>query len=208
MPPGSYTFSNQSVSADFGTLKGGPPDQSSFFISVDQGLNSFRPRHGTGTPTVMRSTVVFLTVFTPTSADSACYVLTNPADFTINQNLQSAALSTTLTAGELCPGFASPVGKGGAPIIDGGGAGLPASIQVAVTWTGLGVVATQHDRSTFQCLQYNTNGTFTMRTSDANASGTIDALPGTTFNTPVATVMSSVSQLTIKGTPDPLCFPL
>ena len=156
----------------------------------------------------MQSTTVFLVVFTPTSSDSGCYVLTNPTDFTINKNLQSAALHTTLTSAELCPGYASPVGKGGAPGVDGGGAGLPASIRVDVTWSGLGVVATSHDKSSFQCLQYNLDGTFTMRTSNASATGTIDVVPGTTFNTPVASTTWVDTQEKVAGTPDPACFPL
>jgi hypothetical protein len=203
LPPGDYTFTSTNAGAFFGTLKGGPPGQMGFSVNVFQGLNSFSPEDGKGEPVVTNSTVVQFSLFSDTSSAGACYVLTNPSDFKVNRNLQTASLHTTLTT--LCPGFAAPLGKTVAPLAGGGG--LPPSIRVDVTWTGLGVVSTGHDRSTFQCLKYQTQSNNTIRSANANASGTTDALVGS-FATPVATVGTVDSHEDVNGVPKPNCFPL
>ena len=202
LPPGDYTFTSTNASAFFGTLKGGPPGQMGFSVNVFQGLNSFAPEDGKGGPIVTNSTVVQFSVFSDTSSSGACYILDKPSDFKVNRDLQTASLHTTLST--LCPGFAAPLGKSLAPLA--GGSALPATIRVDVTWKGLGVTSVGRDRSTFQCLKYNIQSTNTVRSANANASGTTDALTGS-FATPVATVGSVDSHEDVSGVPDPNCFP-
>lgn len=208
--PGIYSFTNKDAFAIVGSLPAGPPSQG-FSVSVDQGLNTFRPKNHKGPRTVMNSTIVSLSLFDGTGNNSFGCFLINPADFTVSKDLQTARVQTTLTADELCPGFGSPVtGKGGAtPLAGGGGGGgpLPLPISLDVTWTGLGVTSTGTDRNTFDCLDYNTHFTSSFKSSNANASGTMSAISGS-FDTSLAVVSSSDTRATIKGTPQPACFPL
>ena len=205
--PGKYTFTSSAANAFFGAgAKGGPPAPT-FSVSVNQGLNSFQPIHPKGPRTVFESTTVYITEFDTTGAGgSGCFIIPK-GDFTVAKNLQSAALHTTLTAAESCPGYASPVaaGKNVAPYAGGGGgAGLVLPIKLDVSWTGSGVVSTYQDQSTFQCLDYNEEGTSSRRDSTGSAAGTISALAGS-FTSDLADVSSAASQLDIKGTSQPPC---
>jgi hypothetical protein len=207
--PGAYTFTNKDAGATFGTLKGGPPGQQGFSVSVDRGLNSFRPRDPNGQRTIMNSTIVSLAVFDDAGNSTfGCFLIT-PADFTISKDLQTARVRTTLTTDEVCPGFGAPVTapkSAVSPLPGGGGVALPLPISLDVTWSGLGVTSTATDRNTFQCLDYNTQFTSTYRSSNANASGTMSAIRGT-FNTSLGVVSSSDTHATIKSSPQPSCFP-
>jgi hypothetical protein len=208
--PGVSSFTNKDAFALVGAVPADPPSQG-FSVSVDQGLNSFRPKDPKGPRTVMNSTIVSLSLFDGAGNSSFGCFLINPSDFTVGKDLQTASVHTTLTADELCPGYGSPVtGKGGASPLAGagsGGAGLPLPISLDVTWTGLGVTSTGTDRSTFDCLNYNTQFNSSFNSSNANASGTMSAIGGS-FATSLAVVSSSDTQATIKGTPQPACFPL
>jgi hypothetical protein len=200
LDPGVYTFANKDASANF----------ANFSLSVDQGLNSFRPRDPKGPRTIMNSTIVNLVLFDDSgNATFGCFMI-NPSDFNISKDLQTARVHTTLTADELCPGFGAPItGQSGkTPFAAGGGGGtdLPLPITLDVKWTGLGVTSSGTDRNTFKCLGYNTEFTTSFHSSDANASGTVSALGGTSFTTPSAVVSSSATHATVKGTLQPACF--
>ena len=204
--PGKYTFTSSAANAFFGAgAKGGPPAPT-FSVSVNEGLNSFQPTHPKGPRTVIESTMVFVSEFDATGAGgSGCFVIPKN-DFTVARSLQSAALHTTLTAAESCPGYGTPVaaGKNAVPYAGGGGAGLVLPIKIDVSWTGSGVVSTSQDQNTFQCLDYSEEGTSSNRDSTGSAAGTISALTGT-FNSVFADVSSSASQIAIKGTSQPPC---
>ena len=206
--PGVYSFSSKDASATFGTLKGGPPSEG-FSVSVDRGFNSFRPKDPKGPRTVMNDTIVSLSLFDDAGNYSyGCFII-NPADFTVSKDLQTARVHTTLTASEICPGFGAPVtGKGVSPFAGGGGGGtdLPLPISLDITWTGMGVTSTGSDRSTYQCLAYNTQFNTAFSSSNGTASGTMSAIAGS-FDTPLASVGSFDTKATIKGIPDPDCFP-
>ena len=206
--PGTYSFTSKEADATFGTPRGGPPSQQGFSVIVDRGLNSFRPKDPKAPRTVTNDTMVSLVIFDDTgNATFGCFVI-NPADFTVSKDLQSARLHTTLTADEICPGFGSPVTgtKGAAPFAVSGGDGLPLPITLDVAWSGMGVITTGTDRSTNQCLDYSTQFSSSYQSSNATASGTISAITGS-FNTPFAAVVSSDVKATIKGTPQPACYP-
>lgn len=207
--PGAYTFTNKDAGATFGTLRGGPPGQQGFSVSVDRGLNSFRPRDPKGQRTIMNSTIVSLSMFDDAGNSTFGCFLINPSDFTISNDLQKARVHTTLTSDEVCPGFGAPVTapqSGISPLPGGGGIGLPLPISLDVTWSGLGVTSTSTDRSTFQCLDYNTQFNSSYRSSNANASGTMSAIGGS-VNTSLAAVSSSDTHATVKNAPQPSCFP-
>jgi hypothetical protein len=202
--PGVYTFTNKDASAYFV----GPAGQS-VSVSVDQGLNSFRPKDPKGPRTVTNSTMVSLSLFDDSGYGSYGCFLISPADFTVGSDLQSARLHTTLTADKVCPGFGEPVDgiKSASPFAGGGGGtGLALPINIDLTWTGLGVTTIGSDRSTFQCLDYSTQFSSSFNSSNATASGTVSEIAGT-LNTTSAVVMSSANKATVKGDVPPACFP-
>jgi hypothetical protein len=206
--PGKYSFNSTSAYAEFGSGKGGPPAPS-VSVYVNQGYNSFQPMHPKGPRIVTNSTMVQFSQFDPVTGDGGfgCFVV--PAgDFTVGRDLQTAALHTTLTADETCPGFGTPVAAskdvtafaGG-----GGGVGLTLPITVDVTWSGNGVVSTSQDKSTFQCLTYKEDGNSSYKDSSGSASGSTSVLSGL-LGTDFADVSTSVSSLDISGTAQPPCF--
>ena len=202
--PGIYTFTNKDASAYFV----GPAGQS-VSVSVDKGLNSFRPKDPKGPRTVTNSTMVSLSLFDDSGYGAYGCFLISPADFTVGSDLQSARVHTTLTADKVCPGFGEPVDgiKSASPFTGGGGGtGLALPINIDVTWTGLGVTTTGTDRSTFQCLDYSTQFNSSFSSSNADASGTMSAITGS-LNTTAAVVMSSANKATVKGNVPPACFP-
>ena len=209
LSPGAYTFTNKDATAFFGSGKGGPPGQA-FTLSVDRGLNTFRPRDPKGPRTVVNSTIVNIGLFDDLgNVTYGCFMI-NPSDFTVSKNLQAARVHTTLTADEVCPGFGTPVtGKSDpSPLTGGGGGGtgLPLPISLDVTWTGLGVISNATDRNTFQCLDYKTQFTSSYQSTNANASGAMSAINGP-LDTSSANVSSSDTHANIKGTPAAACFP-
>src|SRR5258706_16197459 len=63
MGPGKYTFNSSSANAFFGMGKKGGPPVASWQVSVNQGLNSFKPTHPNGLRIVTNSTMVFVSEF-------------------------------------------------------------------------------------------------------------------------------------------------
>jgi hypothetical protein len=206
LSPGQYTFSGAGASAYFGAFKGGPP-QPTFSVFVNRGLNSFEPENAEGSATVIETTMVYFTQFDSAGAGGfGCFIIPS-ADFTVSKDLQSAALHTTLTANNLCPGFAKPlVGGKTAPAAPGLGGGLPLPINVDVTWSGVGVTSTSKDEFSYRCLDRSTNGSSTFLDSiGGKASGTTSTLGGL-FNTSTADVTSHQGQLEVQGNVQPPCF--
>jgi hypothetical protein len=205
LAPGDYVFTSASANAVIGTGKGGPSDQPSISVFVNRGLNSYQPEHPKGPKTATNSTMVQLSIFTPTSGIGGCWVI-NPSDFTVSNDLQTAALHTTLTAGNECPGPGAPVtGKSDAvPFAGAGGVGLSLPITLDVRWTGLGVTSVERDRGSFRCLDYSADSTNVLHSSSATATASVTGLSGT-FASDLAGVSSTDTHININGTPPPAC---
>jgi hypothetical protein len=205
LAPGDYVFTSVSANAEFGLAKGGPSDQPSISVFVNRGLNSYEPEHPKGPSTVTNSTMVQLSIFTPTGGVGGCWVI-NPSDFTVSNDLRTAKLHTTLTADNVCPGLGAPVtGKSGAaPIAAAGGGSIALPITLDVTWTGLGATSVERDRGTFRCLSYSADSTNVFHLSGATASATVSGLNGT-FATDVAGVDSTDSHIDINEMPPSTC---
>ena len=110
LAPGSYTFTNFGASATFGGGKGIPTPQPTFFLSVNQGLNSFEGQDSQGSGSVSNTTMVLLTMIdTSGNATSGCFQVA-PTDFKVSRNLQSASLHTTLSTINQCGGKGQPIG--------------------------------------------------------------------------------------------------
>src|SRR2546430_16714206 len=136
--PGKYSFTSQSANAFFGMAQKGGPPASSFTVSVNQGLNSFKPTHAPRT--VSNSTMVFVSEFDASgNGGYGCFVVPDSA-FTVSRDLQAAALHATPTIDEACQGYGTPVGGGKDVAFAGGTRGLvrPGTLGVASTPAGGG----------------------------------------------------------------------
>jgi hypothetical protein len=206
LPPGDYVFTNTSAKASF-TAAGGGKGAPGFDVTVNRGLNSVRPEDGGGPPVVTRSTMLTFFEFSPATGGGGGCFLINPGDFTVSRNVQSAALHTTLTAANVCPGIGAPVTGAGisAPPAGGGGGGLVYPIKLDVTWSGRGVTATNRDTNAFTCADFSSRSTNLSRSAGADATGTDSALDGS-FTTNFAAVLSTDTHLAIEGAPLPACF--
>lgn len=200
--PGKYTFDSSSANAFFGMGKKGGPPSPSWSVSVNQGLNSFKPKDG---PRIVNnSTIVYVNERDATgNGGFGCFVAPD-SDFSVARDLSSASLHTTLTADEVCPGFATPVG-GDKTAFAGGNSGLVLPMMVDVTWTATGAVTTYENSFSVQCLSYNESGSSSNQSTGANATGAISALPGQ-FTGEFADVITTVGKLDIKGVPPSACF--
>jgi hypothetical protein len=204
MGPGKYTFHSTSANAFFGMGKKGGPQSASWSVSVNQGLNSFKPTHPGGPRIINNSTMVFVTEFDALgNGGFGCFIVPD-SNFAVGRDLQTAALHTILTADEACPGYPAPVGGGKDVVFAGGNGGLILPISVDVTWSASGAVTTFKQSFSVQCLSYNVDGSSTNLSTAASASGTISALRGP-FLGDVADVNSTDGQLDIRGAPQAAC---
>jgi len=205
MGPGKYTFHSTGANAFFGMGKKGGPPSPSWSVSVNQGLNSFKPMHPNGPRLVNDSTMVYLTAFDALgNGGFGCFVIPN-GNFTVSRDLQTAALHTTLTADEACPGYGTPVGGSKEVIFAGGNGGLALPIRVDVTWSASGAVTTFKNSFSLQCLDYNESGSSSNLSTGAGASGSVSILTGG-FTSDFADVISTDGKLDLRGVPPSACF--
>jgi hypothetical protein len=205
MGPGKYTFHSTGANAFFGMGKKGGPPSPSWSVSVNQGLNSFKPIHPNGPRVVADSTMVFVTEFDALGDGGfGCFVIPD-SNFTVSRNLQTATLHTTLTADEACPGYGAPVGGSKDVIFAGGNGGLPLPITVDVAWSGSGAVTTYKQSFSLQCLDYDEGGSSTNLSTGAGASGSISALSGE-FTSEFADVIATDGRLDVRGVAPSACF--
>jgi hypothetical protein len=201
--PGKYTFNSSSANAFFGMAKKGGPPSASWQVSVNKGLNSFKPKDGPRV--VLDSTMVFVTEFDATGQGGfGCFIVPD-SSFTVSGDLRSASLHATLTSDEACPGNGAPVAGAKDVAFAGGNGGLALPITVDVTWTSAGAVTTFQDSFSLQCLSYSEDGNSTNRSTGAGASGTISALSGS-FSSDSADVTTTVGKLNVNGVPPAGCF--
>ena len=205
MGPGKYTFHSTGANAFFGMGKKGGPPSPSWSVSVNQGLNSFKPTHPNGPRVVADSTMVYVTEFDALgNGGFGCFVLPN-SNFMVSRDLQSAALHTTLTADEACPGYGTPVGGSKDVIFAGGNGGLALPIRVDVTWSAQGATTTAKQSFSVQCLDYKQSGSSSNISTTAGASGSVSALGGG-FTSEFADLNSTDGKLDIRGVPQSACF--
>ncbi|TMC52277.1 MAG: hypothetical protein E6J20_12665 [Chloroflexi bacterium] len=205
MGPGKYTFHSTGANAFFGMGKKGGPPTASWSVSVNQGLNSFKPSQPSGPRIVSDSTMVFVTEFDATGKGGyGCFIVPD-GDFNVSRDLQSATLHATLTADEACPGYGKPVGSGKDVAYAGGNSGLALPITVNVTWGATGAVTTYKNTFSIQCLDYVEDGSSTNQSSGAGAGGSISALGGQ-FTSEFADINSTDGKLNISGMLAAGCF--
>ena len=201
--PGKYSFHSTGADAFFGMGKKGGPPSASWSVSVNQGLNSFKAK--SGGPVVVRNTTVFVTEFDSNgNGGYGCFVIPD-GDFAVSHDLQSATLGTTLTAGEECGGYGSPVGGGKDPVYAGGSSGLVLPISINVTWTATGAITTYKNSFSVQCLDYSQDASSTVHSTAAGANGTISALPGQ-FGAGFADESASDGQFDVHNLPQAACL--
>lgn len=204
MGPGKYAFNSSSAKAFFGMGKKGGPPSASWSVNVNQGLNSFKPTQPNGPRIVNHSTMVFVTEFDALgNGGFGCFVVPDE-DFTVSRDVQSAALDTTLTADEACPGFGTPIGGDKDVVFAGGSRGLVLPVTVDVTWSATGAVTTFQNSFSLACLDFSVDGNSTNQSTTAGATGAISALSGQ-FNSEFAAVQTAAGKLDIRGTPQAAC---
>jgi hypothetical protein len=203
--PGNYSFSSRSADAFFGMgSKGGPP-AASWSVSVNQGLNSFKPTRQPGPPVVEQNTMVFITEFDAAgNGGFGCFVVPDSA-FTVSRDLQTASLHAVLSVDEVCDGYGTAVGGKGGGAFAGGDGGLTLPIAVDVTWTATTATSTDTNVFTFRCLNFNMNGNGSFASVQASATGSISALPGS-FTADYTNIASGTNQLHINAEYPEACY--
>lgn len=187
LPPGTYQSSF--AGADYS----GFADNVQIFFNVDAFTQSARP---TGAPqTTTSETDVFLNLYDYTNQTftSACLVLPQPSDFSIDNRLQSARLTTVLTPSTPTCGFSSP---------------LTATVAITGAWTGIGPLANSTDVNSYSCAGYvaESSGQNLTNTATANFSLTIGDTT-TVFPATQTALNSGDSRTSAQGAIDPDCGP-
>ncbi|HYL06983.1 MAG TPA: hypothetical protein VEU76_00430 [Candidatus Udaeobacter sp.] len=202
--PGKYTFSSAGADAFFGIGKKGGPPAASWSVSVNRGLNSFKPTHPAAARIVMNSTIVSVAEFDATGTGGyGCFIVPD-TDFAVAKDLSGATLHATLTADEACPGYAAAVGGSKDVSFGGASSGLTLPITVDVSWTAAGPTTTFKQTFSIDCLSYSQSGSSSNQNRNAGAAGAISALAGS-FNADFADINSGDGSLDIRGVPDPRC---
>jgi hypothetical protein len=206
---GSYTFTHTLALAQFGPSVA-PNLAPQFMIQVDRNHSDFRPN--AGPHVVTDATTVTIQISTDAISGTGCFNI--PAsDFTVSNDLQSAALHTTLSTP--CAGAVagSTGARGFAALAGGGGGGLPDSIRLDVTWNGNGIVGTTRDANNFQCAGSTINRTLVGRAASVSASGSVSA-PSTGTMLPMGPadqgtdLRASVTYMNITGVQLDVCTSL
>lgn len=186
-----------------------PNDPNVFFaqISPFRGTFSFA-QHGVGPPVVQHSTIVSIQIDGSQGFGFGCFVVPDSA-FVVGSDLQTATLSTTVTADETCPGFAQPVisGPGGSAGFQPGG-GIPLPLTVNLTWTGPGAAFSSTSDTVSHCVGTTETIHFSGEQTQARATGTLTLPDSTVVNlgtTQFGFVESFHQALNQTGQPAPQC---
>jgi hypothetical protein len=197
LAPGNYTFTNRSADAFFGMGGKGGVGGPSWQVSVNQGLNSFKPTHPGGPRTVSQSTVVYLSEFDGLgNGGFGCFVVPDRS-FVVNRDL-SASLHTTLTASEICDGYPSAIDGGKGGVAGGGGTDLMLPISVDITWSATGAVNNYKNNFEIRCLNYSQDGSSSNQSVSAAATGSISILKGS-FASDFADVSSGSGRINVHN---------
>jgi len=188
LPPGTYQSSF--AGADYS----GFANNVQVFFNVSAFTQSGRP---TGAPqTTTSETDVWLNLYDYTSQTftSACLVLPQPSDFSIDNRLQSAALTTVLTPSTPTCAFTSP---------------LTTNVAISCTWTGVGPLANSTDVNSYSCAGYvaESSGQNLTNTAKANFSMTIGDSTTVVFPATQTALNSGSSRASAQGAIDPYCGP-
>jgi len=157
-PAGNYDATTMRASFNLSS----DPSQPNIGIFVSGGPGVSRPLGGPTTTTddVMLS---FNISNVQDVSGNGCVFLTNPADFTVSSDLQTASLHTTITdSNPSC-----------------GGVSIPLPLTFDVTWTGLGPIENSHNVSQFGCAGYSLETQTSDSSNNASATASIQkALTG------------------------------
>lgn len=186
-PPGTYQLGFA------GTDFSGFANNVQVFFDVSAGTEVSRP---TGAPqTTTSDTQLFLSLYdyTTFTFTFACLTLDHPADFVIDNRLNSAALNTTLTPSTpTCPGTPP----------------LTGDIGINATWTGVGPLASSTSASNYSCSGYNAESSGRGLTNTAVANFTLTTGgTATTFPPAQSALNSDAFQVEAHGAIDPACGP-
>jgi hypothetical protein len=214
--PGTYRTTDVSAGADLvgpTTMvcdpKGCSPRPSDFAsVSVDRGLNTFKPR-GDVSLVQQRGTTLTLFLYNTLSRTfvSGCWIIAD-SDFTIAQDLSTASLSTTVPGESNCPG--RPVKVSSSNVVTsnggvGGGGGGTGPITLNVSWTAKGVVSHLRDDAMLSCGGFTTVGGQDLDLASAVSQGQITGASAS-LTSEFASMDRSSSHQVVNGTPVDTCF--
>ncbi len=136
------------------------------FASVDRGTLSFKPKQASGPPIVTGpATMLNLEADVPNGFAHGCWIIPD-TEFTVASGLTSATLSATVVPGvSECPGPPVSAGTGARPGLEAlsllalqvgpqGSFGFIGPVQISVTWTFLGTVATSQFTDNESCASF------------------------------------------------------
>jgi hypothetical protein len=216
-PPGNYTFNDTSAFASYEISPPGPTGGGDLvFLSVDRGLQTFRPREGdtNGSQVITQAgTVLSLSasISSTNTFEFGCWIIPDAA-FAVSDKLHSASLAVRITdQTPLCPGKptgpATALGKGVAPAGGGGGgAAFPLPLDVNAGWTWKGLIGRSHDVMSFKCGDLSVKSDSSRENAMSTSTGTVSGI-NAALSDSLAQVNRSESQQNIKGTLPVNCSP-
>jgi hypothetical protein len=203
--PGTTTFHDVSASAQLTDSSG-----TFLFISVDRGVQTFKPR--AGGPPAMFGPMTILN-YSENSADGStfsfgCFVIPDSA-FTVASGLSTATLNVDPTIETPCPGFLIPAGAGGRPGLagvvpdagGGGGGGTP--ITANLVWKSNGAVTSFNITTSSRCQGAVAHAVGSSTSTFASLSGSVSLLAD--LQTQFAQISDSSTREVITNTFSAAC---
>jgi hypothetical protein len=206
--PGLFKFDDWSANASVTDPTGGKFYGS---VVVDRGMQSFKLKHTPGAPVVERPGTV-LNVFLPSAY--GCWIIPDSA-FVVASDLSRATLNVHAMPGMVCPGFYVGPATGGKPGLQSalafGGGGPPPNpitdIIVNLTWTGSGVLWSNHNSGTSKCLDFTATFHNTFDYEFATATGAVgDATASDQLSQVAHSTATNNANITVPAACNPYGF--
>jgi hypothetical protein len=183
--PGTTTFHDLSASAGLTDSTGGV-----VFISVDRGIQTFKPRGVEGPPTMVGPETVLSYYGNSATGTffSGCFVIPD-SSFAVDSKLSTATLKVDPTVETPCPGFLVPAGSGGRPGQSGvvpnagsGGGGGQVTFSANLVWTSNGAVTSFHFTNDARCQRADAHTAGSSKNTFGSVSGTLSLLTSVSSN--------------------------
>jgi hypothetical protein len=215
-PPGNYTFKDTGASASYEIAPPGPTGGDFLFLSVDRGVQTFRPRNPNqdGDDVIIQAGTMLTLSASLSSTNTfeyGCWMIPDSA-FALGDKLHSATLAVHITDQTLlCPGIptgpAAALGKGVVtPKGGGGGVTFPLPLDVNASWTWKGLVGTSHDTNSFKCGVLSVKSESSRDSAVSTSTGTVSGINGTPSDS-FAQIFGSESKMNVNGTLPVNCSP-
>src|SRR6202165_3649539 len=215
-PPGNYTFKDMAAFASYQIAPPGPTGGDFVFVSVDRGVQTFRPRNANQDGSeVITQAGTMLTLSASLSSTNTfeygCWMIRDSA-FAVGDRLHSASLAVHITdQTPLCPGIptgpAAALGKGVvSPRGGGGGVTFPLPLDVNASWSWKGLIGSSRDTNSFKCGVLSVKSDSSRDSAMSTSTGAVSGISGTPSDS-FAQVVRSESNISVKGILPVNCSP-